>query len=155
MLRTGIGFALLVGSFIAAWMLENGNAATLLAPSAFIITFCVALFGVLSVWSFKDVRKAFSDAVSRNAADEDAKRSAAVWRLWERLSFIAGALGFIAGLALILSFPYAPDHSAGMAGFGRAIGASLMAPVYGIFQGIFGMIMISRLEKEPAKPVRI
>lgn len=150
MLRFVLSFILVIVFFLVGWMLEGGNPLKLLGPSSFIITFFVPFFAVISTWSFKDWRKAFSIAFTATANPEEVRMGVALWLLWERLSFIGGVLGFIGAMILILGGLPTPDNALDLNLLGRQIGVALIAPLYGIFFAIFGRIMKTRIEENVA-----
>ena len=147
MLRFIVGYIFVILFFLIGWVLEGGNPIRLIGPSSFLITFFVPFFAVLSIWTFKDCGKAFSYAFKGSPSHEEVRKGVALWLLWERLSFIGGILGFIGGMILILSALPSPENPFDLNMFGRSIGTALIAPIYGLFLGVFGRIMKTRVEE--------
>ena len=150
MLRFFVGYIFVILFFLAGWILEGGNPIRLVGPSSFLIAFFVPFFAVISTWTFKEWGKAFSSAFTGSPSREDIRKGVALWLLWERLSYIGGILGFVGGIILILSALPSPDSPFNLNMFGRSIGTALIAPIYGLFLGVFGRIMKTRVEEKTA-----
>lgn len=140
MFRFIFSILLILGISATAIGIEGGNPANYLGLTAFLISFFTPVAAVLGVWKLKDWGRAFTHAFARSLAPGEGKTSLALWGFYETTAYLSGILGFLTGGVLILgslgsSLPW--NH---------ALGACLIAPLYGLFFGLVGKILKARVE---------
>jgi flagellar motor component MotA len=143
MIRFIVSLLLLLGTILFAVVLERGSILNYIGFTAFLVELLVPLFAMLAVWRLAEIGRAFGDAFSRKADTGSRTRSARVWEFTEKVCYAAGVIGLILGIVLILS-----RVSGSVEELGRAFGASLIAPLYGVMLGIVCRILKARVENE-------
>lgn len=143
MIRFLVGVILALAAVLGALALEGGSGLSLLGISAFTMVWFVPLFSSAAVWGFRHWAKAWGAAF--HAVDSEvARRSVTLWKFSEFVFYLAGLLGFLVGLILILGWDQFPEATA--AGLGHSFSASLLAPLYGCFFGYMARILRARVE---------
>ncbi|MEI6387798.1 MAG: hypothetical protein WCQ50_14280 [Spirochaetota bacterium] len=140
MTRFLVGSIITFGTLIVASMIEGGNPLMLLFPSVFLVTFGMPFFAVLTVWGFKDLGAACADAFSHNPDAERRRRSARLWGFYEKASYLAGFIAFIAGCIIVLANLDRPFDK-----IGGSFSAGLTAPLCGACFGMLGHILKHRV----------
>jgi len=142
MSRFIIGVVLLLVLIGGAILLEGGSLLGLVGISAFIVVFFPAVFAALAVWKVGAIGQAFRDSLGKSGG-ADAARSVRIWAFYERLFYLSPVLGWFLGAILILSNLGNPEVALRMP---RAVAASCLPFVYGIFFGILSRVLRSRAE---------
>lgn len=143
MIRFILGVVLSLATILGALALEGGSGVTLLGLSAFTMVWFLPFFSSAAVWGYRNWAKAWGAAFHR-VDPAVAGRSVQLWKFNEFVFYLAGFLGFLMGLILILSFtPWegtTPDR------VGRSLSAALISPLYGFFLGYMARILRARVE---------
>lgn len=143
MMRFVFGVVLSLATILGALFLEGGNGVSLLGISAFTMVWFVPFFSSAAVWGYRNWAKAWG-AAFHSVEPAVALRSVQLWRFNEFVFYLAGFLGFLVGMILILGFtPWegtTPDR------VGRSLSAALISPLYGFFFGYMARILRARVE---------
>jgi len=145
MIRFVVGVVLSLTTILGALALEGGNGLTLLGLSAFLMVWFLPFFASSAVWGYRSWAQAWGAAF--HAVEPGvARRSIQLWRFNEFAFYLAGFLGFLMGMILILGFtPWegtTPDR------VGRSLSAALVSPLYGFFFGYMARILRARVEAQ-------
>ena len=140
MIRFVFGVFLALVALVAAYLVEGGYPLALLGFTAFLITFFVPLFGVLSVWSFGSWIQAWGHAFA-HGSKEETRTSVEIWKFSEFACYLAGLLGSLVGGILVLGNVEAPTVP-----WNHALAALLVAPLYGFVFGYIARILRARVE---------
>ena len=140
MVRFIVSLILLLASLTGVIRLEGGNLLAYVGFSAFLVQLAVPFFALLAVWRLPEVGRAFRDAFVREEVSATAVRSARIWEFTEKVCYAAAVIGVILGAVLILN-----RVSASPEDLGRAFGASLMSPLYGVLLALVCRILGARV----------
>jgi len=143
MLRFIVSLVLLFVSIGLAVGMEGGKILNYVGVTSFIVELLVPSFAMLAVWNLKEVGTAFRDAFHNNTDAASCARSMQVWDFAEKVCYAAAVVGLLLGSILILS-----NIHQNVVELGRALGATLLAPLYGILLAIICRIMKARVEQQ-------
>jgi flagellar motor component MotA len=130
--------ALMIGAFMF-----GGSLVTWLHPvvGAFFLVVVSPWFAAMAVWSRKDVAQAFRDAFRPVGGSAPVPASSAVWKTFEYLFYVASVIGLFTGLVITFNhLSYDP------ANLGGKLGASLIAPFYGILLAMVARLLRIKVE---------
>ena len=97
-----IVFTVLILVFLlGAVVLEGGTIVTYLGFTAFLIVFLVPVFAMFAVWGFREIGRAFRNALGRSPDPGSMDTSVTVWDFCEKTVYAAGFLGLVLGIVLI------------------------------------------------------
>ena len=144
MWRFIIGVALMIATVLGATMLSGGEILLYVGVPAFILVFLVPIFSVFSIWNRRSWAQAFRHAFGPTGTSDERKISASIWSLFEITAYIAGLLGLIADIVIILVHLDPLKWT-------LQIAASLTSPIYGIFLGLISRILKTRVENPSLK----
>jgi flagellar motor component MotA len=140
-----IVYTILILVFIlGAVLLEGGALAAYLAFTPFMVVFLVPVFAMFAVWGFREIGRAFRNALGGNPDPGSMEVSIQLWGFCERTIYAAAALGLILGLVLIFG---SRSELGDPAALGRPIAFGLLTLVYGFFLGILSRILRTRVEE--------
>ncbi len=142
MKRFLLGTLATLGVLLFAFVFEGGNPLNFILPSPLIITFGMPFFAVLAVWDFKTWGRAWADAFAAQTDPARRQASERLWEFWEKLCYLAGIVGFIAGLTIIFASAK-PDWS--IQDFGKYFSVGLISPLLGLCFAIVGRILRYRV----------
>jgi flagellar motor component MotA len=141
-----IVFTVLMLAFIVgAVVLEGGSLAPYLGLTTFTIVLLVPFFSAFAVWGFRDIGRAFRNALGKGPEAGPLDTSLQVWEFFEKTIYTAAVLGLVLGLVLILSSR--SELPRDLAAIGRPLGLGLLSLVYGFFLGIVARILRTRVEE--------
>ena len=126
-----------------AFILEGGNPVNLLMLGAFLIVFFVPLFAALAVWKLGDIGKALKDALGKSPGKDSALKSIRIWIFFERIFYLSGVLGFLAGIILILS-----RLGGDLTDLAHSFAMDTCFGVTAVFFGILSKILRNRVENQ-------
>ncbi len=148
-MRRFILFTLLMLLFlVGAVLLEGGSLTAYLGPTTFAIALLVPFFSAFAVWGFRDIGRAFRNALGNGPAAGPLETSIQVWDFFEKTIYAAGALGLVAGMVLILSSR--PELPGDLSTIGRPLAFGLLSLVYGFVLGIVARVLRARVEERKA-----
>jgi hypothetical protein len=139
-----IGVALIIATVVGATVVAGGDILWYVSIPAFILVPLVPIFSVFSIWNRRSWARAFRHAFSPIGTAEERKISAGIWSLFEITAYIAGLLGLIADIVMILVHLDQLKWTLQFA-------ASLTSPIYGIFFGLISRILRTRVENPISK----
>ncbi len=146
-------FTLLILLFlIGAVLLEGGSLAAYLGPTTFMIALLVPFFSAFAVWGFRDIGRAFRNALGKGPEAGPLETSVQVWDFLEKTIYAAAVLGPVVGMILILSSR--PALPGDLATIGRPLAFAVLSLVYGFFFGIVARILRARVEERAAERPR-
>ncbi len=143
MLRFIVSLVLLFASIGLAVGIEGGKILSYVGVTSFIVELLIPSFAVLAVWHVREVGAAFRDAFRKKTDVASRTRSMQVWDFAEKMCYAAAVIGLLLGSILILG-----SIHQNVLELGRAFGATLLAPLYGILLAIICRIMKARVEQQ-------
>ncbi len=140
MIRFVIGVVLILAALCGAIVIEGGSLLAYMAVTSFMIAVIVPIFAELSVWKGSEWRNALVDAFRPTTDKLRLEIAVRIWRFFEKASYIAGVLGLIVGVILVLS------TIRDMTAIGKPLGVCLLSPLYGTVLGLVAYMLKSRVE---------
>jgi flagellar motor component MotA len=139
MKRFLFGTLAVLATLVGAIWLEGGDLVALLLPSPFLISFCVPVFAVLAVWDLRAWGRAWRDAFAPAPEAKSRENSARLWEFFEKISYAAGFMGFVAGAIIILG------HEDSYVSMAQPFSVALISPLYAAFLAIVARILRNRV----------
>jgi flagellar motor component MotA len=140
MLRFILGTLASAAVVVLVIVLENGSLLAYLGLTPGLIALLLPFFAVLAVWPLREWAKAWKDAFIPKESPTTA-RSSSIWNFQEKACYAAGAIGFLAGLVLILS------QLSTVSRLGPALAMSLVCPMYSLLLGLVARILRARVDR--------
>lgn len=143
MIRFFVSIVLSLGLVMSALMMEGVNPVSLVVFSMFLIVISIPVVNSFGVWTAKEICTAWSDPFFKKSRDSFPV-SLKILEFQEKLFYISGITGTILGFVLILS--NIPQEKIVFEELGRALAATLVGPIYGLFFVTVMRIMRARID---------